>query len=103
MIQKGQNMKEYNGFDSKEEYVRHTKKTLYKEGLKCMVLSVAILVLMMLLGIEEMKNVVVAIGFSEKIVMLLAQITTVTYVIGSIAYIVSLAIKDPRNIREDNR
>lgn len=103
MIQKGQNMKEYNGFYSKEEYVRHTKKTLYKEGLKCMVLSVAILVLMMLLGIEEMKNVVVAIGFSEKIVMLLAQITTVTYVIGSIAYIVSLAIKDPRNIREDNR
>ena len=103
MMQKGQNMKEYNGFDSKEEYVRHTKKTLYKEGLKCMVLSVAILVLMMLLGIEEMKNVVVAIGFSEKIVMLLAQMTTVTFVIGSIAYIVSLAIKDPRNIREDNR
>ena len=95
MMQKGQNMKEYNGFDSKEEYVRHTKKTLYKEGLKCMVLSVAILVLMMFLGIEEMKNVVVAIGFSEKIVMLLAQMTTVTFVIGSIAYIVSLAIKDP--------
>mgnify|MGYP006386198605 FL=1 len=94
MVQKGQNMKEYNGFDSKEEYVRHTKKTLYKEGLKCMVLSVAILVLMMLLGIEEMKNVVVAIGFSEKIVMLLAKMTTVTFVIGSIAYIVSLSIKD---------
>ena len=29
MIQKGQNMKEYNGFDSKEEYIRHTKKTLW--------------------------------------------------------------------------
>ena len=95
MIQKGQKMEEYNGFDSREEYVRHTKKTLCKEGLKCMVLSVAILVLMMFLGIEEMKNVVVAIGFSEKIVMLLAQMTTVTFVIGSIAYIVSLTIKDP--------
>lgn len=95
MIQKGQNMKEYNGFNSKEEYVRHTKKTLYKEGLNCMVLSVAILVLMMLLGIEEMKNVVVAIGLSERVVMFLARMTTVTFVIGSIAYIVSLAIKDP--------
>ena len=42
-----------------------------------------------------MKNVVVAIGFSEKIVMLLAKMTTVTFVIGSIAYIVSLTIKDP--------
>lgn len=94
MIQKGQSMKEYNGFDSKEEYVRHTKKTLYKEGLKCMVLSVAILVLMMLLGIEEMKNVVVAIGFSEKVVMFLAKMTTVTFIIGSIAYLVSLAIED---------
>lgn len=95
MIQKGQNMKEYNGFNSKEEYVRHTKKTLYKEGLKCMVLSVVILVLMMFLGIEEMKNVVVAIGLSERVVMFLARMTTVTFVIGSIAYIVSLAIKDP--------
>ena len=94
MIQKGQNMKEYNGFNSKEEYVRHTKKTLYKEGLNCMVLSVAILVLMMLLGIEEMKNVVVAIGLSERVVMFLARMTTVTFVIGSIAYIVSLSIKD---------
>ena len=94
MIQKGQNMKEYNGFDSKEEYVRHTKKTLYKEGLKCMVLSVAILVLMMLLGIEEMKNVVVAIGFSEKVVMFLAKMTTITFIIGSIAYLISLAIED---------
>lgn len=95
MIQKGQSMKEYNGFDSKEEYVRHTKKTLYKEGLKCMVLSVAILVLMMLLGIEEMKNVVVAIGFSEKVVMFLAKMTTITFIIGSIAYLISLAIEDP--------
>lgn len=88
-------MKEYNGFDSKEEYVRHTKKTLYKEGLKCMALSAAILVLMVLLGIDEMEKVAVAIGFSEKVVMFLAKITTVTFVIGSIAYLVSLAIEDP--------
>ena len=88
-------MKEYNGFDSKEEYVRHTKKTLYKEGLKCMALSAAILVLMVLLGIGEMEKVAVAIGFSEKVVMFLAKITTVTFVIGSIAYLVSLAIEEP--------
>ena len=87
-------MKEYNGFDSKEEYVRHTKKTLYKEGLKCMALSAAILVLMVLLGIDEMEKVAVAIGFSEKVVMFLAKITTVTFVIGSIAYLVSLAIEE---------
>ena len=88
-------MKAYNGFDSTEEYVRHTKKTLYKEGLKCMALSAAILVLMVLLGIDEMENVAVAIGFSEKVVMFLAKITTVTFVIGSIAYLVSLAIEEP--------
>ena len=95
MIQKGQSMKEYNGFDSKEEYVSHTKKTRYKEGVNCMVLAVAILVLMMPLGIEEMNNVVVAIGFSEKFVMFLAKMTTITFIIGSIAYLISLAIEDP--------
>lgn len=65
------------------------------KAVKCMVLSVAILVLMMLLGIEEMNNVVVAIGFSEKFVMFLAKMTTITFIIGSIAYLISLAIEDP--------
>ena len=87
-------MKEYNGFDSKEEYLRHTKKTFYKEGLKCMVLSAVILVLMMLLGIDEMEKVAIAMGFSEKSVMFLVKMTTVTFIIGSIAYLVSLAIED---------
>ena len=49
----------------------------------------------MLLGIDEMEKVAVAIGFSEKVVMFLAKITTVTFVIGSIAYLVSLAIEEP--------
>lgn len=93
MIQKGQSMKEYNGFDSKEECVRHTKKTLYKEGLKCMVLSVAILVLMMLLGIDEMEKVAIAMGFSEKSVMFIVKLITVSFAIGSIAYLTSFMIK----------
>lgn len=88
-------MKEYNEFDSEKEYVKHTKKTLYKEGMKCMALSAAILVLMMLLGIDELEKVAVAIGFSEKVVIFLAKMTTLTFVIGSIAYLVSLAIEDP--------
>ena len=86
-------MKKYNGFDGKEEYLRHTKKTFYKEGLKCMVLSVVILVLMMLLGIDEMEKVAIDMGFSEKSVMFIVKLITVSFAIGSIAYLISFMIK----------
>lgn len=87
-------MNEYNGFDSREEYLRHTKKSLYKNGLKCMVLCVAILVLMMFLGLDEMEAVSVAIGFPKEIVMFIPKFITVSFGIGSVAYLVSLSIKD---------
>ena len=87
-------MNEYNGFDSREEYLRHTKKSLYKNGLRCMVLCVFILVLMMFLGVDEMEAVSVAIGFPKEIVMFMAKFITVSFGIGSVAYLVSFTIKD---------
>ena len=58
-----------------------------------MVLSAVILVLIMLLGIDEMEKVAIAMGFSGKSVMFIVKLITVSFAIGSIAYLISFMIK----------
>ena len=38
----GMKMDEYNGFESKEEYLQHIKKLFYKNGMKCMIISIGL-------------------------------------------------------------
>ena len=52
-------MKEYNGFETKEEYLRYTKKSLYKNGLTCMACAAIVIVLLFILGLNPAGEVMI--------------------------------------------
>ena len=45
-------MKKYNEFESKEEYLTYVKKLFLKDGMKCMLLSAGVLLLLFVIGAE---------------------------------------------------
>ena len=47
----------YEDFESKKEYLIHVKTVFYKNGMKCMALSVAVLVLLFAIGVDTVKTV----------------------------------------------
>ena len=82
-------MEEQNEFETKEEYLKHIKELFYKQGLKCMVTSVIVLLLMFWLY-ESDQTILFLIP--KGLFWFVQKATTVCFVIGAIAYLVSYFI-----------
>ena len=80
----------YEDFESKKEYLIHVKTVFYKNGMKCMVLSVAVLVLLFAIGADTVKYVS---GIPENIFWILQKIITGYFVLGAVGYLSSFFIK----------
>ena len=80
----------YEAFESKKEYLLHTKNVFYKNGMKCMVLSVAVLLLMFAIGADVVK---VVTGIPENIFWIFQKLITGYFVIGAVGYLFSFLIK----------
>ena len=83
-------MKEYYEFESMEDYLRHAKKFFYKTGMKCMVLSLMVLLIMFYSGKDKVGNI---IGITENMFWAIQKATTGCFCIGAIGYLVSFTIK----------
>jgi hypothetical protein len=80
----------YEDFESKKEYLTHIKTVFYKNGVKCMVLSVAVLLLMFAIGAEEVKTLT---SITENIFWIFQKLITGYFVIGAVSYLFSFLIK----------
>ena len=80
----------YEDFESKKEYLIHVKTVFYKNGMKCMVLSVAVLLLMFAIGAEAVKTLT---GIPENIFCIFQKLITGYFTIGGLGYLFSFLIK----------
>ena len=80
----------YEDFESKKEYLIHVKTVFYKNGVKCMVLSVVVLLLMFAIGAEAVKTLT---GIPENIFWIFQKLITGYFVIGAVSYLFSFLIK----------
>ena len=80
----------YEDFESKKEHLIHVKTVFYKNGVKCMVLSVAVLLLMFAIGAEEVKTLT---SIPENIFWIFQKLITGYFVIGAVSYLFSFLIK----------
>ncbi len=80
----------YEDFESKKEYLTHVKTVFYKKGMKCMMLSVAVLVLLFAIRVDTVKTVS---GIPENIFWILQKIITGYFVLGAVGYLFSFFIK----------
>ena len=80
----------YDDFESKKEYLTHVKTVFYKNGMKCMVLSVVVLLLMFAIGAEAVKTLT---GIPENIFWIFQKLITGYFVIGAVSYLFSFLIK----------
>ena len=83
-------MKKYNEFESKEEYLTYVKKLFLKDGMKCMLLSAGVLLLLFVIGAEAVQEIT---GIPENIYWFVQKMVTVCFGIGVAAYIISFLIK----------
>lgn len=82
-------MEGYNGFESKEEYLKYIKGIFYKQGLRCMMFSAAALLLLFYLH----KNVQISTQLiPEQLFWFLQKATTVCFAIGAMGYLISVGI-----------
>ena len=79
----------YEDFESKKEYLIHVKTVFYKNGMKCMVLSVAVLLLMFAIGAEAVKTLT---SIPENIFWIFQKLITGCFVIGAVSYLFSFLI-----------
>ena len=75
---------------SKKEYLIHAKAAFYKNGMKCMVLSVAVLLLMFAIGAEAVKTLT---SIPKNIFWIFQKLITGYFVIGAVSYLFSFLIK----------
>ena len=75
---------------SKKEYLIHVKTAFYKNGMKCMVLSVAVLLLMFAIGAEAVKTLT---SIPKNIFWIFQKLITGYFVIGAVSYLFSFFIK----------
>lgn len=87
----GMKMDEYNGFESKEEYLQHIKKLFYKNGMKCMILSIVSLLLLFAIGPDKVREVT---GIPDNIYWLMQKIITGCFLIGVVGCLISFWIED---------
>ena len=80
----------YDDFESKKEYLIHVKTVFYKNGMKCMVLSAVVLVLLFAIGADTVKMVS---GIPENIFWILQKLITGSFVLGAVGYLFSFFIK----------
>ena len=80
----------YDDFESKKEYLTHVKTVFYKNGMKCMVLSVVVLLLMFAIGAEAVKMLT---GIPENSCWIFQKLITGYFVIGAVSYLFSFLIK----------
>ena len=76
----------YEDFESKKEYLIHVKTVFYKNGVKCMVLSVAVLLLMFAIGAEAVKTLT---SIPKNIFWIFQKLITGYFVIGAVSYLFS--------------
>ena len=80
----------YEDFESKKEYLIDVKTVYYKNGMKCMMLSVAVLVLLFAIGTDTVKTVS---GIPENIFWILQKVITGSFALGAVGYLFSFFIK----------
>ena len=83
-------MKKYNEFESKEEYLTYMKKLFLKDGMKCMLLSAGVLLLLFAIGAEAVREIT---GMPESIYWGVQKMVTVCFAIGATAYAIAFLIE----------
>ena len=66
------------------------KKLFLKDGMKCMLLSAGVLLLLFAIGAEAVREIT---GMPESIYWGVQKIVTVCFVIGAVAYLISPLIR----------
>ena len=80
----------FNEFESREEYLSYMKILFLKDGMKCMLLSAGVLLLLFVIGAEAVQEIT---GIPENIYWGVQKMVTVCFGIGVAAYIISFLIK----------
>ena len=79
-----------NEFESREEYLTYMKKLFLKDGLKCMLLSAGVLLLLFVIGAEAAQEIT---GIPENIYWGVHKMVTVCFAIGATAYAIAFLIE----------
>ena len=83
-------MKNYNEFESREEYLSYMKMLFLKDGMKCMLLSAGVLLLLFVIGAEAVQEIT---GIPENIYWGVQKMVTVCFGIGATAYAIAFLIE----------
>lgn len=83
-------MKSLREFETTAERLTYTKKELYENGMKCMILSTIILLLMLIMGIGTANAL---LPFPQTIVSIMKYLDLFGFTVGATGYLISFVIK----------
>ena len=76
--------------EDKNQYLKRTKSTLHKEGMRCMVLGTIMLVALFIICTDGQGGVRF---FPDELFWLIQRIITLCFIVGAAGYLLSLTIK----------